>query len=462
MRSIVSVIAVIILSLVVQAAPAQDKKAKRPNVIIFLADDLGHADIGFQGLVKDVKTPNIDAIAKEGVRFTQAYVSCPVCAPTRAGLLTGRYQQRFGFEQNPSPQTPPNYGLPNDQVLLAKVLKDAGYATAAVGKWHLGFEEQHHPMSQGFDEYFGFLAGAHGYYDIGEGKNAVLRGREPAEKVTYLTDDFGREAAAFVEKQAKGDKPYFLYVAFSAIHTPMDITDKYLQRFPDVQDEKRRQMLGMLSAMDDAIGGVMERVRAAKQEDNTLVFFLSDNGGPTGGNASRNDPFSGFKNNVREGGIRVPFAAQWKGVIPAGKTYEQPVIALDIFPTVLAATGAKQPEDQSTDGVDLVPYVTGKKGDDARPHDTLYWRYGEKWAVRDGDLKLTHAEAGPAKLYDLSNDPGEKNDLAPSKPEVRKQLREKYDAWTATLVEPRWKDRREKPLGSGQGKPGAGAGAGED
>lgn len=446
MRSILA--AVVIVLVAVQVVVAQDAK-RQPNVIVFLADDLGYADLGVQGS-PDAKTPNIDAIATGGVRFTNGYATCPVCAPTRAGLLTGRYQQRFGFEQNPSPQTPPNYGMPSDQVLLAKVLKDAGYATGIFGKWHLGFEPEQHPMSQGFDEFFGFLAGAHEYFDVGEGKNTVLRGREPAEKVTYLTDDLAREASAFVDKHAKGDKPFFLYVPFSAVHTPMHVTPKYLERFPNVADEKRRQLLGMLAATDDAVGQVMERVRAAGEEQNTLVFFLSDNGGPTQGNGSRNDPFSGTKNNVREGGIRVPYVFQWKGTTPAGKTYDKPVSSLDIFPTVLAAAGVKQPENQSTDGVDLVPFVTGKRGADARPHDTLHWRYGEKWAIRDGDMKLTHAEAGPAKLYDLAKDPSESNDLAQSKPEVRKQLREKYDAWSSQMMEPRWKDRREKPLGSGR------------
>jgi arylsulfatase A-like enzyme len=192
---------------------AQDaRKPSRPNVIIFLADDLGHADIGAQGLMKDLKTPNIDAILNGGTRFTSAYVSCPVCAPSRAGLLSGRYQQRFGFEQNPSPQTPPNYGLPKDQsvTLLPRVLKDAGYATAMYGKWHLGFEPEQHPMSQGFDEFFGFLAGAHGYFKVGEGVTAIMRGRERAENVTYLTDDIARESVAFVEKHIKGDQPFFL------------------------------------------------------------------------------------------------------------------------------------------------------------------------------------------------------------------------------------------------------------
>jgi arylsulfatase A-like enzyme len=228
----------------------------------------------------------------------------------------------------------------------------------------------------------------------------------------------------------------------------MDVTEKYLQRFPKVQDEKRRQMLGMLSAMDDAVGAVMEKVRAAKQEENTLVFFLSDNGGPTGGNGSRNDPFSGFKNNVREGGIRVPFGVQWTGVIPAGKTYDKPVIALDIFPTAQIAAGIKPADRVPTEGVDLMPFITGKFALDARPHDTLYWRYGEKWAVRDGDMKLTHAEAGAPKLFDLSKDVKESTDLAQAQPEALKRLQEKYDAWSASMMAPRWKDRRERPLGT--------------
>jgi arylsulfatase A-like enzyme len=460
MRKYLLVLIVLAFAHVVSAQSAS--KPARPNVIIFLADDLGHADIGAQGLMKDLKTPNIDAMFAGGTRFTNAYVSCPVCAPSRAGLLSGQYQQRFGFEQNPSPQTPPNYGLPKDQsvTLLPRVLKDAGYATGMFGKWHLGFEPDQHPMSQGFDEFFGFLAGAHGYFKVGEGANAILRGREPAEDVTYLTDDIARESAAFVDKHLKGDQPFFLYVAFNAVHTPMDITPKYLERFAGEKNELRRQMLAMLSAADDAVGGVMDRVRAAGKEENTLVFFLSDNGGPTGGNASRNDPFSGFKNNVREGGIRVPMGVQWKGTLPTGKTYDKPVIALDIFPTVLAATGLKAPEKQPVDGVDLTPFITDKQPADARPHDVLYWRYGEKWAVRDGDLKLTHAEAGAPKLFDLSKDVKESNDLAQSQPEALKRMQEKYDAWSSKMMAPRWKDRRERPLS--EARKGGGGGAGED
>jgi arylsulfatase A-like enzyme len=419
--------------------------SSRPNVIVILADDLGYADLGCQGST-DVKTPHIDSIAANGVRFTNGYASCPVCAPTRTGLLTGRYQQRFGFEQNPSPRTPPNYGLPVDEVTLANVLKDHGYVTGAIGKWHLGFEPEHHPMSRGFDEYFGFLAGAHDYFKVMDGKNPVLRGREPVEKIEYMTDDFSREAASFVQRHASGEKPFFLYLAYSAVHTPMQVPQHYLERFKGVKDEKRHQLLAMLAAMDDGVGQVLDRVRAAGEEDNTLVIFLSDNGGPTGGNASRNDPFSGFKNGTREGGIRVPYLMQWKAKVPAGKTYDKTLISMDVFSTVAAAAGARSPTNKPIDGVDLVPYVTGSQ--DGTPHETLYWRYGEKWAIRDGDYKLLHNEAGPPKLYNLSKDPDESEDLAEKLPDVRKQLRGKYDKWSGQMIEPLWKDFREKPLGA--------------
>src|SRR5688500_15692044 len=205
-------------------------------------------------------------------------------------------------------------------------------------------------------------------------------------------------------------------------------------------------MLAMLSAMDDGVGQVLGRVRAAGEEDNTLIIFLSDNGGPSQGNGSRNDPLSGFKNGTREGGIRVPLAMQRRGKCPTGKTYEKATSSLDVFPTVLAAAGATPPKDQSLAGVDLGPYVSGKN--DATPHETLYWRYGEKWAIRDGNLKLLRTEAGPGKLYDLSKDPGETNDLAASMPEQRKRLRAKFDAWSKQMMEPAWRDRREKGLGA--------------
>lgn len=421
---------------VCSAAAAQE--AKKPNIIVILADDLGYADIGAQGLSKDVKTPNVDALASAGTRFTNGYVSCPVCSPTRAGLLTGRYQQRFGHEVNPGPNQAADFGLPTDQVTIAKALQQAGYATGMVGKWHLGFKPEMHPMQRGFDEFFGFLAGAHQYNVVGEGNNALMRGTTPVESTDYLTDAFGREATAFVEKHAGGEKPFFLYLAFNAIHTPMQAPAKYTDRFKDVTDKKRRTMLGMLSAMDDAIGLMTAKLKEKNVADDTLIFFLADNGGPTPANGSINTPLRGFKGGTYEGGIRVPFIVKWTaGKVPAGKVFEKPAIALDLFPTALAAAGVPAPKGVSFDGVDLLPFLVGQK--DAAPHETLYWRYGAKWAIRDGDMKLVRADEQGAKLFDLSNDIGEAKDLAAEKPEVVTALQAKYDQWSGQMEAPRWK-----------------------
>src|SRR5688572_8945864 len=264
-------------------AGAEKDKAKserRPNIVYIVADDLGYADIGAQGLSKDVKTPNIDAIAAAGVRFTNGYVSCPVCSPTRAGLITGRYQQRFGHEFNPGPNAAESFGLPTDQVTLPQALKSAGYVTGMVGKWHLGHKPEYIPTSRGFDEFYGFLGGAHPYGILGEGNNAMMRNDKPlTEKPEYLTDNFGKESAAFIDKHAgaKGDKPFFLYLAFNAIHTPMEAPAKYQERFAGVTDPKRKTMLAMLSAMDDAVGQVMAALDKNGVADNTLIVFHADN-----------------------------------------------------------------------------------------------------------------------------------------------------------------------------------------
>jgi arylsulfatase A-like enzyme len=355
-------------------------------------------------------------------------------------LLGGKYQQRYGFEENPSPQTPPNYGMPDDQTLLPAILKDAGYATGMQGKWHLGFRPPQHPMSKGFDDFFGFLAGAHGYFAVGAGQNTVLNGREAAESVSYLTTDFGKGAEKFVD--ANKDKPFFLYLAFNAIHTPMQAPNSYLEKYKDVKDPLRLKTLAMISAMDDAIGGVMERIRANQLEENTIIIFYSDNGGPTGGNGSRNTPLRGFKNQTFEGGIRVPAAMQWPGHIKPGTVYEQPIITLDVLPTLLNATGTAMPKDRQTDGVDLIPYLNG--GKTGRPHDNLFWRYGEKWAVRSGDLKLIANGPVEPQLYDLSKDIAEAHDLSDSQPENVAKLQKLWDDWSSQMHTPLWLDPREK------------------
>ncbi len=322
---------------------AADNTAK-PNVLIIVADDLGYADVGFQGC-KDIPTPNIDSIAAAGVRCSNGYVSCPVCSPTRAGLLTSRYQQRFGHEFNPGPNNDTDkaaeFGLPLTETTLATTLKGAGYNTALVGKWHLGFDEKYRPRQRGFDEYFGFLGGAHQYLPQGKraaaNAAAIYRGDSPVQETEYLTDAFAREAAAFVERQKA--EPFFLQLTFNAVHQPLQAPDKYLSRFSGIEDETRKTYAAMLSALDDGVGKVLETLRRKGLEENTLIFFISDNGGPTHANGSKNTPLRGDKATVWEGGIRVPFLVQWKAKLPAGKTYDQPVIALDIGATAAAAAG---------------------------------------------------------------------------------------------------------------------------
>jgi arylsulfatase A-like enzyme len=465
-RALVVVLAAFAPVLGYTATTARAAAESRPNVVYILADDLGYADVGFQGIAKDVKTPNIDKIAAAGVRFTNAYVSCPVCSPTRAGLMTGRYQQRFGHEFNPGPNAAENFGLPTDQVTMAQVLKDAGYATGAVGKWHLGFRPEMHPNRRGFDEFFGFLAGAHMYNGVGQGNNAVMRGDKPVESTEYLTDAFGKEAASFVDRMAgaraaagASGKPFFLYLAFNAVHVPQQAPQKYLDRFPDVTDVKRKTMLAMLSAADDAVGQVMAALEKHKQVENTLVIFHTDNGGPTKGNGSLNTPLRGFKGDVWEGGVRIPFAMQWTGHLPAGKVYAQPVISLDMFPTALAAAGAETSKGVKFDGVNLLPHLDAKVAEPAPgPHDALYWRYGGKWAVREGNFKLLRADANsPVQLFDLGKDVGEQTDLASAEPERVKQMQKRFDEWNGQLEKPRWNDARNERKQAGDGKGGKAA-----
>jgi arylsulfatase A-like enzyme len=431
------------LSLLLMAAGAQ-AETKKPNVIVIVADDLGYTDIGAQGIAKDVKTPNIDALAKDGVRFTNAYVSCPVCSPSRAGFLTGRYQERFGHEHNPAPELENRgkFGLPLDQVTLANEMKKAGYATGAIGKWHEGTKPEYRPQKRGFDEFFGFLGGAHGYVNSKiepKGENSIRRGDTPVDEPAYLTDAIGREAVSFIDRHQK--EPFFLYVPFNAVHTPQAAPPKYREPFKDVADQKRMMMLSMLYAMDENVGKIVKKVRDANLEENTLIIFFSDNGGPTDANASENKPLRGYKGQVWEGGIRVPFMMHWKGQIPASQVMDQAIISLDVFPTAMAAIGATPDEKLKLDGVNLLPLVKGESK--FTPHETLYWRFSPAWAIRDGDFKLLLTRDGKKGLYDLSKDIGEKKNLLEAMPEKAQELKAKYDAWAKTLPQPLWEGRQE-------------------
>lgn len=417
---------------------ASKKNAQRkPNIIIIFTDDMGYGDVGCYG-GKDIPTPHIDSIARNGVRFTNGYVSCPVCSPTRAGLLTGRYQQRFGHELNPPGVgvEDRSLGLPLSESTLADDLKAAGYATGMVGKWHLGTAPEYHPLKRGFSEFFGFLAGAHSYLDSNDRRSgSILRGTEPVEEKEYLTDAFSREAVSFIDRHSK--EPFFLYLAYNAVHAPMHATDKYLERFPNIADPKRRSYAAMLSAMDDGVGAVLNQLTKKGILDNTLLLFINDNGGPEQANASDNGPLRMGKSQVYEGGIRVPFLMQWPARLPKATEYAAPMISLDVRATAVAAAGAKTLSEKPLDGVDLMPYVLGRK--QSPPHDTLVWRKGWSMAaVRRGDWKLVQLGVKPCELYNLADDIGEQNDLAEREPHRVNELVDILEAWESQMIEPLW------------------------
>ena len=441
----------------------------KPNILVILADDLGWGELGCQGFTQQVPTPNIDSIAKNGVRFTSGYVSGPYCSPTRAGFMTGRYQQRFGHEFNPGPAEAAveNFGLPLTETTIGNRLKDAGYATGWFGKSHLGYKPPFHPLKRGFDEFFGFLGGAHSYLDAAADKNnPILKGTEPVDNIGYTTEAFGQQAVNFIAKHKS--EPWFCYLPFNAVHAPMESTAMYLERFSSITDTRRRAYCAMEAAMDDAIGKVLTQIRDNGQEENTLIFFFADNGGPTPSTTSGNGPLRGFKSQTWEGGIRVPFMMQWKGHIPAGKTDDRPVIQLDIHPTALAAAGIGSDADTPVrgsatgadksvratpplDGVNLLPYLTGEKS--GTPHDALYWRFGQQIALRAGDWKIVKGAGMPgvgapaaagkastegAELYNVTKDIGEKENLAAKNPEKLKELASMWDKWNAGNIDAAW------------------------
>ncbi|MDA7904227.1 sulfatase [bacterium] len=450
----------------------------RPNIIVFFADDLGYGELGCQGN-SEIPTPYIDSIAESGVRFTAGYVAGPNCSPSRAGLLTGRTPTRFGYEFNPigARNEEPGIGLPSKEVTIAETLQDAGYTTGLIGKWHQGGGAEYHPFRHGFDEFFGFTHEGHYFVpppwkgvttmlrrkslpDGSKGRwegekrliysthmksaepdydanNPIVRGGQPVVESEYLTDAFTREAVDFIDRH--DDKPFFLYLAYNAVHSPLQGADKYMKKFAHIEDVHRRIFAAMLANMDDSVGAVMNQLRKSGLEENTLVFFLSDNGGPTRELTSSNLPLRGEKGQMYEGAIRVPFMVQWKGKIPAGEVYHQPVSSFDIYATAVAnSAGVTLPE--QVEGVDLIPFLKGE--DQGRPHETLFWRQGGKAAMRHGDWKIVimgrRFQPGNAKweLYDLSKDVAEQNNLAAVKPEILSELISRWYEMNSEMLEP--------------------------
>ena len=430
-----------------------DARAQRrpPNIVIIVADDMGYGDVGAYGGT-EIPTPNIDALARGGMRFTDAYVSGPVCSPTRAGLMTGRYQQRFGHEYNVGLSSiGTDLGLSLEERTIADYLKGAGYRTALFGKWHLGFGPQFHPMERGFDEFFGFLAGSHSYMSAqAAGPNPVYDGRTRASEIQYLTDELANRAVEFIHRTRA--QPFLLYLAFNAVHVPLQVTEKYVTRFAGISDPQRRTYAAMLSAMDDGIGRTLAALTEEQLDERTLIFFFSDNGGPTtagGINGSRNTPLRGSKGETLEGGIRVPFVIRWKGRLAEGKTDARPIMQIDVMPTALAAAGVKPSPDRRLDGVNLIPFLTGERA--GPPHDALYWRSGWSMAIRKADWKLVKVSARGtqtdsavvsdltgAALYNLREDIGEATDLAGKYPDKVRELGADWTEWTKELAMPRW------------------------
>ncbi|MBS2211380.1 sulfatase [Carboxylicivirga mesophila] len=411
---------------------------KRPNIIVILADDLGYNDVGYMGSDANA-TPNIDAIAANGIRFTDAYTTCPVCGPSRAGLLTGRYQNRFGFEDNPGPfrrteETIP--GIPLRETTMGEYFKELGYNTALIGKWHEENVPLRNPSARGFDKFFGFIDGASGYYINDNSQGKLLNGLRPVESEDeYLTNAFGREACLFIERNADRNKPFLLYVPFNAPHGPFEVPDEYKSKFSDVKDEKRQTFLAMINCMDENVGKIMTTLKNKGIEEETLIFFYSDNGGEC--ERADNTPLRACKGSIYEGGIRVPFCMQWKGVLTANHVVNHPVIALDILPTAIAATGASVSGEWFLDGVNLLPYLKGEK--QGEPHQFLYWRFLWHHAVRKGDWKLVkHRDQSDWELYNLASDISEQTNLSQQFPDKVKELLDIYTDMSDQMLPAQW------------------------
>ena len=431
----------IIVLLNINCTKAQEKLRRNnsvPNFILVVADDLGYADLSLNGSMQ-IHTPNIDLLAEKGANFTQGYVSSAVCSPSRAGILTGKNQVEFGQDNNIDINQKgfdSNYlGLPIDQKTVANYLKELGYTTGLIGKWHLGEASQFHPLNRGFDEFWGYSGGGHDYFRAepnGEGRMAPIECnyKEPS-KITYITDDKGDECVNFISRHNK--EPFFLFASFNAPHTPMQAREIDLELFKNIKDKERRTYAAMVHRLDLNIGKIVDALDKNGLTENTLIFFISDNGGPIDQNSSLNAPYRGQKGILLEGGIRVPYIMKWPKSIPANTVYKNPVSSLDIVPTILELAGGSI-ENKSLTGTNLIPYVAGKNTE--RPHDELKWRFTISSAIRLGDWKLVSIPDRLPMLYYLPDDPSELNNLSLEQIEKTKLMLKKLGNWKVSLPHP--------------------------
>lgn len=424
---------------------------KPPNVIVIISDDQGYADVGFHGS-NEIFTPNIDRIAKNGVVFSEGYVSYAVCSPSRAGLITGRYQNRFGYSRNIL--LAPNdslMGLPLSEQTLPDVLNNVDYKTKAIGKWHLGAHKSLVPEKRGFDEFFGFLIGGHRYFpedltlnDLTEARRQmdgyITKIYDNGKRINtkkYLTEELSDNAVKFIEDNS--DNPFFLYLSYNAPHTPLQATTKDLERNKHIDIEKRQTYAAMVSSMDDGIGLILDKLEQKNIFENTIVFFFSDNGGVEWYNFSDNGPLRGIKGDFFEGGIRVPFTMQWPNKIKPGTIYDKPIIALDIFATVASAAKAEKYIKNEIDGVNLIPYLSGNKS--GSPHEYLYWKNPDKDidVIRDDRYKYLRIK-NDEYIFDLKNDISEESNIIDLSKPIYDRLKSQFKLWEKDMIDPVFMD----------------------
>ena len=464
---------------------------KLPNILFIVVDDLGKFEVSAYGS-QTMHTPHIDQLAKEGVLFTDCYVNAAICSPSRAGILTGRYPQRFGFDTQPMEIYPgniasytigkylmntgdfvlvtkPDYpeetdmlrqGLPPTEMNLAELLKMRNYNTACIGKWHLGASVELIPNARGFDEQYGFYGASSLYsekrdspnmvnyiqpmfsakhqWETGREKSAaILRNNKEIIEKRYLTFAIMDEGIDFMERNMNKADPFFLYLSFNAPHVPFQVPTDYYEKHANEKDENKRLYYAMIHALDDAIGNLMDKMKLMGLDENTLIYFMSDNGGASYTLATDNHPYKGGKFTNFEGGVNVPCIVKWKGHLQEGQVYDKPISSLDLFATAIEVSECPLPHDREYDGVNLIPFLSGENS--GQPHEGFYWRADHIHAMRKGDYKfMMSTRDNWAELYKISEDKYEEYDLSLEHPEIIKRLQIDFDEWQKTLMKPAW------------------------